>query len=97
MRKTNKMSHKNMMVKNITNSRIMFRVRTRMVAFKENMKNMYGRTNLQCEQCNTGMIESQTHVLMCPGYSEQRVGVDLGTMDGLIKYFRDVMKIRFGD
>ena len=86
-----------MMVKNIADSRIMFRVRTRMVAFKENMKNMYGRTNLQCEQCNTGMIESQTHVLMCPGYSEQRVGVDLGTMDGLIKYYRDVMKIRFGD
>ena len=86
-----------MMVKNIADSRIMFRVRTRMVAFKENMKNMYGRTKLQCDQCYTGMIESQRHVLVCPGYSEQRVGVDLGTMDGLIKYFRDVMKIRFGD
>ena len=36
-----------MMVKSIPDSRIMFCVRTRMVAFKENMKNMYGRTNLQ--------------------------------------------------
>ena len=86
-----------MKVKSIPDSRIMFRVRTRMVAFKENMKNLYGRTNLQCDQCNTGASESQTHVLVCPGYSEQRKGVDLDTMDGIIKYFREVMKIRFGD
>ena len=86
-----------MRVKNITDSRIMFRVPTRMVAFKENMKNMYGRSNLQCDQCNSGASESQTHVLVCPGYSEQREGVDLDTMDGLIKYFREVMRIRFGD
>ena len=46
---------------------------------------------------NTGAKESQTHVLVCPGYSDQREGVDLGTMDGLIKYYREVVKIRFED
>ena len=38
--------------KNIPDSRLLFKARTKMIAFNENMKNMYGRDNLHCELLN---------------------------------------------
>ena len=84
-----------MKIKNISDSRIMFRARTKMIPFKNNMKNMYGREHLQCDQCTLDVTESQSHVLVCSGYEDIRRDLDVNTMDGLIEYYKEVMNIRF--
>ena len=80
-----------MMLNNIADSRTMFRIRTKMLELKANMKNMYGEGNMACDAYSTGTIELQGHVLDCPGYAELRDGLDLSKMKDLVIYFREVM------
>ena len=82
-----------MRIKNIAESRIMFRIRTKMLNLKDNMRGQF-KTNLDCRACNTREIESQTHVLSCTGYADIRVGLDMSNDKDLIAYFAQVMKIR---
>ena len=86
-----------MMLNNIADSRTMFRIRTKMLELKANMKNMYGEGNMACDACSTGTIESQGHVLDCPGYAELRDGLDLSKMKDLVTYFREVMVQRLNN
>ena len=65
-----------------------------MVNLKDNMRNQYKGTSVNCDACVMEVAESQTHVMICPGYAELRVGKDMGMDGDLVAYFRDVMKIR---
>ena len=49
-----------MMLINIADSRTMFRIRTKMLELKANMKNMYGEGNIACDTCSTWTVESWT-------------------------------------
>jgi hypothetical protein len=79
---------------NIEDSRTMFRYRTKMLELKENTKGRYGRENLGCAACSTGIVESQPHVLQCAVYEDLREGLDLEKDRDMISYFREVLKRR---
>ena len=59
-------------------ARTKFKIRTEMLNFKFNYKNDYqNRASLwNCDSCQTS-IETQTHILWCPSYSELREGKNL--------------------
>ena len=80
--------------KSLADCRLVFRMRTEMINLKDNMKNMYKGASINCDACDMEVAESQTHVMSCPGYSELRVGKDMGKDGDLVAYFRDVLKIR---
>ena len=42
----------------------------------------------------TGKRDTQTHVLVCPGYTELRLGMNLDEDSDLVKYFSLVIKQR---
>ena len=86
-----------MLLHNIADARMMFRIRTNMLELKANMKNRYGdkEGSLECEACKTGMLESTLHVLECLGYNELRVGLDLSKLKDMVSYYREVMEARF--
>ena len=82
--------------KSIENSRMMIRIRSKMVHVKDNFKNMHKNKTygLACESCNKVQTETQAHVVMCPAYDKLREGLTLSNQDDLIKYFREVMMAR---
>ena len=51
------------------------------------------KTLWQCDSCQTS-IETQSHIMWCPAYSELRVGKDINSDDHLIEYVKKVLKIR---
>ena len=53
---------------------ILFNLRTRMVTVRSNNKNKY-KGNISCTLCDTGLEESQEHLLQCPALLE-KVEVD---------------------
>jgi hypothetical protein len=81
-----------MRIKNISEIRMMFRIRTKMLNLKDNARGQF-RANLDCRACDTREIESQTHVLSCSGYADIRVGLDMNIGKDLIAYFSQVKKI----
>ena len=46
----------------------------------------------QCDSCQTS-IESQSHIMWCPSYSELREGKDINNDNDLIEYVKSVLKI----
>ena len=84
-----------MQTKNIAESRLMFRIRTKMLDLKENMKGKY-KNNLERDACDSSEAESQSHILRCMGYESLRDGLDLSQDKDLVTYFSQVMKIRMG-
>ena len=54
-----------MRTKNISESRVLFRIRTKMLDLKDNMKGRYSKDDLNCSACNEDNIESQAYVLSC--------------------------------
>ena len=51
----------------VSQSKLLFKIRSRMLNVKMNFKNMYNDdiTLLACDQCNTGELEDQNHVISC--------------------------------
>ena len=84
-------------LKNMTleNARTKFKLRTEMLNVKFNYKHMAQneKTLWQCDSCQTS-IETQSHIMWCPAYSELRVGKNVNNDDDLIEYVKKVMKIR---
>ena len=76
-------------------ARTNFKMRTEMLNFKFNYKsNPINSTNLwMCDSCQTS-IETQSHILWCPSYSELREGKDISKDSDVIEYFQKVLKIR---
>ena len=83
-----------MMLNSLADSRIIFRLRTEMMDLKDNMRNRYRGTNVNCEACDSTTAESQLHVMTCSGYAELRMGKDMGKNEDLAAYFRGVLLLR---
>ena len=51
----------------VTQSRLLFKIRSRMLDVKMNFKNHYNDdiTLLICDQCNSGEVDDQSHILSC--------------------------------
>ena len=82
-----------MLVNNIEQSRMLFRIQTKMLELRVNMNGRY-ENNLSCEACSSSELESQTHVLNCPAYEELRYGLDLTKDKDMVIYFSQVMQLR---
>jgi hypothetical protein len=82
-----------MLVNNIEQSRMLFRIRTKMLELKVNIKGRY-ENNLSCKACSSSELESQSHVLDCPAYEELRNGLDLTKDKDMVTYFSQVMQLR---
>ena len=85
-----------MKTKNITESRMLFRIRTKMLDLKENMKGRY-KSNLECDACDSQESESQSHIMRCEGYKSLREGMDFSQDKDLVNYFSQVMQIRMAE
>ena len=75
-------------------ARIMFRMRSSMTntwmnkqSDKNNTKNLW-----KCRECSN--IDSQSHILWCPFFSQLREGKSLDSDEDLVSYFHEVFKIR---
>ena len=76
----------------IDKGRMVFRIRTRMVdKIKMNFKNMY-KENLKCEKCDEDEEETQEHVLLCSGWTEERGTLDTYRVEEQAEFFARVLK-----
>ena len=77
--------------KSLDNVRMAYRIRCKMVkTIKENFKNSY--SDLTCDRCEAGSIESQSHAVMCPGWEEQRQGLELNNIKDMVVFFTRILK-----
>ena len=80
---------------NIADARVNFKLRSQMVDVKFNYKHdpRYTKDLWKCDSCESA-IESQSHILWCPSYSDLRVGKNINNDQDLVNYIKQVMKIR---
>ena len=77
--------------KPVEKARLAYRIRTKLVnRVKMNFKNMY-KNNLKCETCKDEN-ETQEHVMVCPRWQEERMGLDLMRMEDMVKFFTNILK-----
>ena len=57
---------------------------------KENFKNSY--SDLTCDRCEAGSIESQSHAVMCSGWEDQRQGLELTKIEDMVVFFNRILK-----
>ena len=84
------------MDKSVSNIRLAFRIRTKMVEkIPGNYKNMFkiNKDGLKCSHCEK-VVMTQIHCVSCPGFKELREGLDLTCMADMVVYFRGIMKKR---
>ena len=62
-------------------------MRTEMIKLKDNIKNKYKGVLVNCDACDMRVPESQTHVMLCAGYEQLRVGKEMATDGDLVSYF----------
>ena len=79
----------------IENARTKFKLRTHMLNVKFNYKHMAQneKSLWQCDSCQTA-IDTQSHIMWCPSYSELKEGKNINNDNDLIEYIKSVMKIR---
>ena len=79
----------------LENARVKFKIRTEMLIVKFNYKHLpqNQKTLWKCESCQTS-IDTQSHIMWCPAYSELRIGKDINSDADLIEYVKKVMQIR---
>ena len=65
-----------------------------MIKLKDNIKNEYKGVLVNCDAFDMRVPESQTHVMLCAGYEQLRVGKDMGTKGDLVIYLREVLLLR---
>ena len=81
-----------MMEKSLETSRMAFRVRTKMVkSIKMNYKNSH-KQNLMCDRCDLRQNETQCHAMTCPGWEEQRAGLDLSRLGDIVTFFNRILE-----
>ena len=80
----------------VTEARIKFRIKTKMIHAKLNFRNDRRNSQLNwiCESCENSCIESQSHIMWCEAYSYLRDGLDLKSDKDLVNYFTEVATIR---
>ena len=75
--------------KNLTNARMKFKIRTKMVEnVPANFKNRYhfNEIGVNCSSCYVEM--TQNHLTLCPERNIMREGLDMGNLDALVIYFK---------
>ena len=79
----------------LEDARTNFKIRTEMLNLKFNYKHMpqNEKSLWLCDSCQIS-IESQSHIMWCPAYSELRVGKNINDDKDLIEYVKKVLKIR---
>ena len=80
--------------RSLYNSRMAFKVRSQMLAeIPGNFKNKYrnNEEGLRCSYCPEGAVLTQGHCLQCPAWEEQRTGVELSNIDGMVTFFRNML------
>ena len=80
---------------NVTDARVKFKLKTKMLEVKFNYKNdpINQATLWRCDSCRSA-IDTQGHILWCPAYSELREGKDIKNEKHLIEYVKKVLQIR---
>ena len=80
----------------VTEARIKFRIKTKMIHAKLNFQNdrRNSRLNWICESCDNSCIETQSHIMWCEAYSHLRDGLDMKSDRDIVKYFAQVATIR---
>ena len=76
-------------------ARLYFRSRCKMLkSVKMNFKNHppYLKDQWKCSGCS--MVDSQEHLLWCPGYATIREGKDLSNNGDLVGYYREILRLR---
>ena len=82
--------------KSIENARMAFRIKSGMVnRIKMNYKGSY-KHNLKCEKCELEENETQCHAMVCPGWSEERDGLDLAKMSDMVLFFQRILEEKGG-
>ena len=61
-----------------------------------NFKNMYknNEEGLRCSYCPEGAVLTHGHCLQCPLWEEQRSGVELSNIDGMVTFFKNMLAER---
>ena len=79
----------------LEDARTKFKIRTEMLNVKFNYKHMpqNEKSLWLCDSCQIS-IESQSHIMWCPAYSELRAGKNINDDKDLIEYVKKVLKIR---
>ena len=81
-------------MKSLNDVRDIFCAQTLMLeGIKGNHKNMYRDKDMQCGGCCME-VDTQSHVLVCEAYRDLREDKVLCSDEGMIEYFRQVIKRR---
>ena len=83
--------------KSVEQSRMAFRIRSEMVNevrgnFKDRYRRKGGEDALTCQECPTGVMETQSHCVICPKWQDLRTGLELDKMDDLVTFFQRLHK-----
>ena len=78
----------------MSDARTLFRIRSRTNDFKMNQQNRkdFAHNLWKCSEC--GNVDTQSHILWCPYFASLREGKSLESDLDLVKYFKEVFKIR---
>ena len=79
----------------LNNARMAFRIKSKMIDLKAYYKGnkRYKADGYICVECNVS-VETITHCLTCPGYTEERMNKNIHNLDDLVQFFINVMKKR---
>ena len=78
--------------KSMETARLAFRIRSKMVKeIKMNFKNMH-KNDLLCKECDLKEEESQEHVMVCPGWRDERAALDLSTTMGMVEFIKRITR-----
>ena len=79
----------------VAEARLNFKLRSQMLDVKFNYSHdpSFKRDLWKCDSCESS-IESQSHILWCPAYSDLRIGKDIDNDKDLIEYVKIVMSVR---
>ena len=85
--------------KSVENSRMAFRIRCEMVQdirgnYKDKYRRQGGEIALECQDCLTNEIQTQSHCLICPRWEKLREGLELNKLEDMVKYFQKLLSER---
>ena len=81
-----------MNMKAVDKGRMAFSIRTRMVSkVRMNFKNMF-KESLKCDKCDMREDETQEHLMLCPGWAEERVDLDMYRVEDQVEFFHKILK-----
>ena len=79
----------------LEDARVNYKIRSQMLEVKYNYSHdpRFTKDLCKCDSCESA-IDTQSHILWCPSYSELRAGKDINNNEDLINYIKNVMKTR---